>query len=112
MGKGYISIKSVIEYKIKNVLKEYETYKKIYTQEQIDENYSKYIELCYQRDDVNFILEDLYYWMQNGYNLNKTLEYIKEKNLNIKHTLNYIDYKIKIMTGTKGTYLKQYKLMD
>ena len=55
------------------MVKEYETYKNIYTQEQIDENYNKYVALCYQRDDVNFILEDLYYWMQNGYNLNKTL---------------------------------------
>ena len=99
---NYMSKLAVVNYKIDNCTKNYKESKN-------DIYYNEHLKLIEQKDYLESLIEQLYYYFQNSYNIHKILEFCKEYQLNKFDTIKYFDYLYKVQFKVNKYYTKQYK---
>ena len=99
---NYINKLAVINYKIDKCTKNYKASKnEVY--------YNEYLELIQDKEEIEGLIEQLYYTFQSAYNIHKIIKICKENNLNKFDVIKYFDYLYKVQFKVNKYYTKQYK---
>ena len=99
---NYKSKLAVINFKINNCTRNYkETKQDIY--------YNEYIKLVQDKEELEKLIDKLYYYFHNSYNIHKIIQFCKENKLNKFDMIKYFDYLYERLFKIKKYYTMQYK---
>ena len=99
---NYMGKLAVINYKIDNCTRNYKASKQ-------DKYFDEYTKLIQDKEELEGLIEQLYYTFQNSYNIHKIIEFCKDNKLNKFDTIKHLDYLYERLFKIKKYYTKQYK---
>ena len=98
---NYISKLAVVNYKIDNCTRNYKISKN-------EKYFDEYTKLMKDKEELEKLIDQLYYYFQNAYNIHRILAFCKSNNLNKFDTIKYFDYLYDRLFKIKKYYTKQY----